>query len=211
MTVGRFQVMALLQAARASELGLPLESALSWGLTKAIFYAAAKRGFKGHSAKAAAGGGQSHPPLRATPDAAKSHHEEYRLGDDMAYRDEGSPNFVIGGKVQTKQDFERQVEVRFQGHFREAWKEALDYVRRFPRETLLSGNGFYSEVYRPRRDELAEKWSEMSQISASPRRTSDVARGGTNSSTRRKNKRKAPDNPLGQLRTQKSIRQRGTS
>jgi len=39
--------MALLQAARAHVLGLPLESAYSWGLNKAIFYAAAKRGFKG--------------------------------------------------------------------------------------------------------------------------------------------------------------------
>ena len=47
MKVGRFQVMATLQAARAYILGLPLESALSWGLNRSIFYAAAKRGFKG--------------------------------------------------------------------------------------------------------------------------------------------------------------------
>ncbi len=46
MAVGRFQVMALLQAARAFVLGLPIESAKSFGLNRAIFYAAAKRGFK---------------------------------------------------------------------------------------------------------------------------------------------------------------------
>ncbi|MBC7189152.1 hypothetical protein H5U35_02900, partial [Candidatus Aerophobetes bacterium] len=46
MAIGRFQVMATLQAARAFLLGLPLESAKSWGLNRAIFYAAAKRGFK---------------------------------------------------------------------------------------------------------------------------------------------------------------------
>ena len=50
MAVGRFQVMTLLQAARAHVLGLPLESAYSWGLNRAIFIAAAKRGFKGGSA-----------------------------------------------------------------------------------------------------------------------------------------------------------------
>ena len=46
MRIGRFQVMATLQAARAFTLGLPLESAKSFGLNRAIFYAAAKRGFR---------------------------------------------------------------------------------------------------------------------------------------------------------------------
>ncbi len=45
--VGRFQVMALLQAARATALEYPLDEAESFGLNRAIFYAAAKRGFKG--------------------------------------------------------------------------------------------------------------------------------------------------------------------
>ena len=45
--MGRFQVMATLQAARAYVLGLPVASAKSFGLNRAIFYAAAKRGFKG--------------------------------------------------------------------------------------------------------------------------------------------------------------------
>ncbi len=46
MKVGRFQVMAILQAARARELGFSETRAKSWGLNRAIFYAAAKRGFK---------------------------------------------------------------------------------------------------------------------------------------------------------------------
>ncbi|PIV54824.1 MAG: hypothetical protein COS15_04915, partial [Caldiserica bacterium CG02_land_8_20_14_3_00_36_38] len=46
MAVGRFQVMATLQAARAYILGKPLNSAKSFGLNRAIFYAAAKKGFK---------------------------------------------------------------------------------------------------------------------------------------------------------------------
>lgn len=44
--IGRFQVMATLQAARAYALGLSLEEAKSFGLNRAIFYAAAKKGFK---------------------------------------------------------------------------------------------------------------------------------------------------------------------
>ena len=44
--VGRFQVMATLQAARARTLGLDLDEAKSWGLNRAVFYAAAKRGFR---------------------------------------------------------------------------------------------------------------------------------------------------------------------
>ncbi len=56
--VGRFQVMAILQAARARTFGLPLATAQSWGLNRAIFYAAAKRGFKGAP-------GPSKPPKSA--------------------------------------------------------------------------------------------------------------------------------------------------
>ncbi len=155
MSINRFCVMALLQAARGFELGLPLESALSWGLNRSIFYAAAKRGFKGHGAGMGGSAGQTR---QKKPDA-------YYLGDEMAYKDErnGKLCFAIGGKVQTKEDFQKQIESRFRGKFDKAWDEALDYVRHFPRETLLSANGFFADVYRPKRDEFAEKWSEMSQ------------------------------------------------
>src|SRR2546428_13099724 len=45
--INRFCVMATLQAARAYLLGLRMDEAYSWGLNRSIFYAAAKRGFKG--------------------------------------------------------------------------------------------------------------------------------------------------------------------
>ena len=166
MAVGRFQVMAVLQAARAYSMGLPFESARSWGLNRAIFYAAAKRGFRGGAPKggAAAGTGAGHRQARDE----KGGGEGYTLGDDLAFTDaktstQGRPNFAFGGEPQTEEAFVRQVESRFQGSFRAAWEEALDYVRRFPRETLESQSGFYSDVYRPKRDELAEKWTEMSE------------------------------------------------
>ena len=159
MAVGRFQVMAMLQAARAFELGLPLESAHSWGLNRAIFYAAAKRGFKGGGTGTGSGGGGKQVAREAKAD-------EFHLGDDLAFKEPGSsdkkPVFSFGGEAQTEERFQKQIQSRFSGSFRDAWEDALDYVRHFPRETLESQSGFYSDVYRPKRDEFAAKWTEMS-------------------------------------------------
>ena len=71
--------------------------------------------------------------------------------------------FVIGGKPQTEADFKRQIESRFGNAFSRAWKESLTIVRKYPKNVLSSQNRFFSEVYRPRRDELASKWTEMSE------------------------------------------------
>ena len=63
--VTRFVVMAMLQAARAESLGLPHDSALSWGLNRAIFFAAAKQGFREASSKIGEEAGKpSHGSLR---------------------------------------------------------------------------------------------------------------------------------------------------
>jgi hypothetical protein len=146
--------MAVLQAARAERLGLPHNAALSWGLNRAIFYAAAKRGFKeGPPKEGEAAGKPSETPSR----------ELYRLGDDEAYRD---PNvkqitFVIGDQSQTTKDFERQVEARFgtSENFRSAWDEAVRIVGDYDRATLESRGRFYEEVYKPRRDDLSDSWT----------------------------------------------------
>ena len=144
--------MAVLQAARAFTLGLPLESAYSWGLNRAIFIAAAKRGFKG----GARGEGGRVAGSKTSKGGAV-----YKLGDDMAFKTErkGVLLFTIGGEVQTKEDFERQVKARFGDTFEAAWREALGYVGSFDKQTLLSADEFFGEVYRPRRDQLAEKWT----------------------------------------------------
>jgi hypothetical protein len=49
--------------------------------------------------------------------------------------------------------------------FPAAWKEALAHVKSFDKDTLLSKEEFFRTVYRPVRDELAEKWTEASQVS----------------------------------------------
>jgi len=145
--------MSLLQAARAYTLGLPLESAHSWGLNRAIFIAAAKRGFKGGSG----GGGSGTKGPSKKPDT-------YFLGNDMAFKTEkdGVLLFTIGGEAQTEESFERQVKARFGRNYPKAWKEALAYVKKFDKEVLLSSEEFFRNVYRPVRDEWAEKYSEVS-------------------------------------------------
>jgi hypothetical protein len=159
MAVGRFQVMAVLQAARAHLLGLELDSAKSWGLNRAIFYAAAKRGFKGAKPTKRSRSEVKEKPVHETP-------EVYHLGSEVAFKapqDEGSLYFTIGGKVQTEEEFQRQIESRFTASFDQAWKEALEYVGSFEESTLLSQTAFFNRVYKPRRDELATKWSEQSK------------------------------------------------
>jgi len=155
--VTRFTVMAILQAARAQRLGLPREAAYSWGLNRAIFYAAAKRGFRGSSG--GGGGSESHSSGGGPADGR----EAYRLGDDEAYRDPDADQllFRIGGEDQTPAEFERQIAARFgkKKNFRTAWEEAIHIVESFDRPTLESRNQFFNEVYKPRRDELAENWS----------------------------------------------------
>lgn len=155
--------MALMQAARAHVLGLPLDSAYSWGLNRSIFYAAAKRGFKGGGGH---GAGEHRPSGEGGGHQAP---DTYHLGNEMAYKAPGPELlFTIGGKTQTKEDFQKQIELRFHGKFKDAWEEAVDYVEHFDRQTLLSGEEFFSSVYRPKRDEFAAKWTEMSGPEEAP-------------------------------------------
>lgn len=160
--VGRFQVMATLQAARAKALGLPVATAKSWGLNKAIFYAAAKRGFRGAAGPARPTGKEFPKEQRSK---VKASFGEFFLGDDKAYSVtvDGTRLFAMGGEVQTPDAFDRQIEQRFAGTFRQAWSEALALVKSYDREVLASGSRFYEAVYRPRRDELAKKWDERAK------------------------------------------------
>ena len=155
LRINRFTVMAMLQAARARHMGLPEESAYSWGLNRAIWYAAAKRGFSGGGGGGAGpGGGEA----KAKPG------EVFHLGQDFAYRDPNSSKvlFTLGGKTQTEEEFRTKIASRFGGerNFRKAWAEATRIVSEADEDLLKSGETFYSLVYKPRRDDLVEKWTE---------------------------------------------------
>ena len=152
--VTRFVVMAVLQAARARALGLPRDASYSWGLNRAIFYAAAKRGFRG----TAVGAGEEKAGAAERPGR-----EIYRLGDEEAYRDPSEEDlvFAIGDEPQTAAEFERSVISRFgtEANFLAAWDEAGKVIAGFDRATLESRRRFYDEVYRPRRDALSDDWT----------------------------------------------------
>jgi hypothetical protein len=155
--------MAVLQAVRAKLLGLPLDSAKSWGLNRAIFYAAAKKGFLR----------PKYPPKEIKVpiemieeemkrEIAKSF-EIYHLGDEMAYSVKLGKKrmFMIGNEVQTPEQFHKQIELRFGKAFPQVWKEALEICKNYDKGVLKSQRYFYEVVYKPRRDELARKWSQM--------------------------------------------------
>jgi hypothetical protein len=153
--VTRFTVMAILQAARAQALGLDRDAAYSWGLNRAIFYAAAKRGFR---ATASEGGADSSKTA-----ASRGDRIVYRVGEDEGFRDPASKElrFIIGESAQTPEEFVRQVASRFGSNenFRSAWREAERIISEFDAKTLRSRREFYELVYKPRRDDLSEAWT----------------------------------------------------
>ena len=157
--IGRFQVMTTLQAARAYVLGYSLEEAKSFGLNRAIFYAAAKRGFKSMKPMKVKIKLPKWKLIRKFPKEEIEEIEKNifieRLGDEMAYC------VKIGDELQTPEDFKKQIEDRFKGKFEEAWKEAINIVKSYDKGVLLSQRYFYEAVYKPRRDEIAEKWSQL--------------------------------------------------
>ena len=161
--VGRFQVMALLQAARAKVLGYPLDEAQSFGLNRAIFYAAAKRGFKGGTSSKQPG---EQYTFKETPgkSVAKTVQQDV-LGNEIAYYVEmdGKKRYVMGDEILEPEDFKREIEQRFGQAYPTAWEQALQLVEQADRATLESQRKFYEEVYKPRRDELAKAWSALSK------------------------------------------------
>lgn len=147
--IGRFQVMALLQAARYYLLKGDLERAKSFGLNRAIFYAWAKRSGGKAGVRRAAGASAPSIPMRAR--------EMEFLGDEGAYVNERGL-FVIGDEVQRPEDYDREVVARISSvlPYEEAWNAALNYLRSFPREVLLDQRKFFEKVYLPVRDNFEE-------------------------------------------------------
>ncbi|MBO3839446.1 MAG: hypothetical protein QXS66_04535 [Thermoproteota archaeon] len=149
--LGRFQVMALLQAARCFILTGDIEKSKSFGLNRAIFYAWAKR--RGVEAK---------PPARreAARLREKPVEEEKRvfhLGNEAAYlSDDGW--LIIGNAKQTPRDYDNQIVKRISEivPYEEAWRRALEYLKRFPQEVLLDQQKFFNQVYKPVRDSFIE-------------------------------------------------------
>lgn len=151
--LGRFPVMAILQAARYFILTGDAEKAKSFGLNRAIFYAWAKHYGRAYAARKLperyAGSGPSLPEEgRKLVKAA---------GEEVFTSPRGW--FVIGDKEQLPEDYDRNVTSKINGviPYDIAWEAALKYVSSFPKEVLTSQREFYEKVYLPVRDAFIEK------------------------------------------------------
>jgi hypothetical protein len=151
--IGRFQVMALLQAARYYILTGEEEKAKSFGLNRAIFYAWAKRR------------GVTKPPPRRKVPAGQEVARERREGKTLVYiGNEGAYTseegwYIIGEESQLPQDYDRQIVSKIDPilPYERAWSSALEYLRDFPTSDLLDQSTFFSKVYRPVRDGFLEE------------------------------------------------------
>ncbi len=150
--VGRFQVMALLQAARYYLLTGDLEKAKSFGLNRAIFYAWAKyhgreRVFKRRRVV--------REVETATVEKGK---KLVYVGDEGAFVSERGW-FKIGDKEQLPSDYDREIAKKINAvvPYNLAWEKAIEYLKKFPKEVLLSQRKFYEEAYKRVRDNFFER------------------------------------------------------
>ncbi len=148
--IGRFQVMALLQAARyyiAFEENI--ERAKSFGLNRAIFYAWAKHY------------GPRRRPIdidrvlsrEDTVSGAKCSGQLVEVLGECLEKSRDNL-YVIGGQVQTPSHYDQQVTKRIEKiiDYSRVWRAALEYVSKFPRWVLRDPQKFYKYVYEPVRD-----------------------------------------------------------
>ncbi len=147
--VGRFEVMALLQAARYYVLTGDLEKAKSFGLNRAIFYAWAKH-YGPRSRASRIGTIES-----ATGGSGKRFIDFY--GEKVLVSQSGW--FIMGDKEQLPEDFDRQIKSKLEiiAPWERIWKAAIEYVSKFPQHILKDPQKFYEHVYLPIRDSFVEK------------------------------------------------------
>ena len=149
--LGRFQVMALLQAARFYVLTGDLKKAYSFGLNRAIFYAWAKYYGRFAPRKRAIKKGEEVVTVKEG--------DKYMayVGNEGAFITKNGW-FIIGDKEQRPEDYEREIIAKINSvvPYEEAWKVAVEYVKQFSKSVLLDQQKFYERVYKPVRDSFLE-------------------------------------------------------
>jgi len=148
-TIGRFQVMALLQAARYYLIRRDYDLARSFGLNRAIFYAWAKK--KGVRTIHRTGPATSKTAVTTSLDRNEI---EEKIGDEVVYK-RVNGWYTIGGDEQRPEDFDRQIVSKFGGEetFRKYWEMAIEYIQSFPRSVIESQKDFFEKIYVPVRDD----------------------------------------------------------
>ncbi len=149
--VGRFEVMALLQAARYYLLTGDLEKAKSFGLNRAIFYAWAKY-YGPHGRR----GSYAASRIASLGKSEKKFVKVFGT-EEVPVSDRGW--FEMGGKEQLPEDFDRVVKSKLEtvAPWEIVWSKTLEYLKRFPTSILRDPQKFYKYVYEPVRDRFVEK------------------------------------------------------
>jgi len=154
--IGRFEVMALLQAARYYLLTGDLEKAKSFGLNRAIFYAYLKYyGPHGRRRASATPQALGFKPVREGVEEKKF--VKVFGTEEVPVSPRGW--FVMGDQEQLPEDFDRQIKSKLEvvAPWDVIWKAAIDYVSKFPKHILKDPQKFYEYVYLPVRDSFFEK------------------------------------------------------
>jgi len=150
--LGRFQVMALLQAARYHIFYGDLDKAKSFGLNRAIFYAWAKyHGPHTQRWRAARLEVLLRKPAKEKKGRCPEGYTDV-LGECIQVGGRGF--YKIGDQEQTPRDYDLQVTYKLKRLIdpEKAWDAALDYVKQFPKWVLKDPQRFYKLVYEPVRD-----------------------------------------------------------
>ncbi len=153
MKVGRFQVMALLQAARYYLLTGDLEKAKSFGLNRAIFYAWAKYHGRDRIFKRKLTGREKE--VEYTVERGR---RLVYVGDEGAFMSERGW-FIIGDKEQLPSDYDKEIARKIDSivPYDLAWKSAVEYLKKFPKNVLLNQQKFFNEAYKRVRDIFIDK------------------------------------------------------
>lgn len=152
--IGRFEIMALLQAARYYLLTHNIEQAKSFGLNRAIFYTWIKYN-KPHGRFIT---NYNTSPMSKTKSAIDNGYTVNRkvVKDEIEVR---GKYFVFGDQVQKPEDFDKTVaqKIDLVVSFELVWYLTLKYVRAFNIDVLKGPDKFYKHVYEPVRDIYLEQ------------------------------------------------------
>ncbi len=154
--VDRFQVMGLLQAARYYLLTNDVEKAKSFGYNRAVFYAWAKH--YGGRVRYYSSTRRTQSTIQATSTVEdRSWRQASVLGEPVTISPRGW--YGMGGEEHLPKHYDeniaRKIEVVLP--YEIAWKAALNYLKRFPKEILVDQQKFFKYVYQPVRDNFIEE------------------------------------------------------
>ncbi len=154
--IDRFQVMGLLQAARYYLLTNDMEKAKSFGYNRAVFYAWAKH--YGGRVKYYSGTRRIHSTKQTTSVMEnRSWKQTSILGEPVIVSPRGW--YGMGGEEHLPKHYDENIvrKIEIVIPYEIAWKAALNYLKRFPREVLVDQQKFFKHVYQPVRDSFIEE------------------------------------------------------